>query len=238
MPHEEMNEKQVAAYLHVDLKEVRKLASRGQVPCRKIRGEFRFRKGDVDHWVATQIPKLDKNRLAKIEKGVSKHHGFDAGELLICPMIPDGGIAVPLQAKTSGSVIRSLVQLADDCELVYSREDLLKEVLNREEMCSTAMMPRIALPHPRHPVPYDIAEGFVAVGVTSSGVPFGAEDGSLTRMFFLICCKDERTHLHVLARLAQILHNDETVAGLIDSEDEQEFRQILLAAEKAVISGK
>ena len=31
-----MNSRQVADYLHMDLREVTKLASRGQIPCRKV----------------------------------------------------------------------------------------------------------------------------------------------------------------------------------------------------------
>jgi len=41
------------------------------------------------------------------------------------------------------------------------------------------LIPGVALPHPRHPLPYDIAASFVVVGLTGAGIPFGAEDGSL-----------------------------------------------------------
>ena len=44
-------------------------------------------------------------------------------------------------------------------------------------------------------------------------------DGSLTRLFFLICCKDESTHLHVLARLATMLHDQADVEDLIADFD-------------------
>ena len=35
MPHEQMTDRQVAAYLHLDVREVAKLASRGKLPARK-----------------------------------------------------------------------------------------------------------------------------------------------------------------------------------------------------------
>ena len=235
VPHEQMNEQQLADYLHMDLREVRKLASRGQLPCRKVGGEFVFRKGDVDHWVEARMGALDRHRLAKIEKGVRAHHGMAHGEPEVCPLIPDGGIAVPLESKTREAALRGLIALAEDCGVVYNREDLLKEIREREDLCSTALAPGVAMPHPRHPLPYDIAESFLVVGLTSKGIPFGAEDGTLTRLFFLICCKDDRTHLHVLARLARMLHSQAIIDEFLAAETPEELRALLKKEEEALI---
>ena len=189
MPHEVMNEQQVAAYLHLDLREVVKLASRGRIPCRKVKGGFQFRKGQVDHWIESHLHTLGDKRLAGIERGVTAHHGVDHAELEVCPLIPPEGLAVP----------------------------------------------QVALPHPRHPLPYDIAESFIVVGVAPGGIPFGAEDGSLTRLFFLMCCKDDRTHLHVLARLTRMLSAGQDVERLLHAEDSKELRRMLVELEKAAL---
>jgi nitrogen PTS system EIIA component len=234
MPHEVMNEQQVAAYMHLDVREVIKLASRGTIPCRKVKDGFLFRKGQIDHWVESQMHTLDANRLAGIERGVTAHHGQDHAELEICPLIPPGGLAVPLSARTREGALRDMVDLADSCGVVYNREELLQEVRQREELCSTALAPQVALPHPRHPLPYDISESFLVVGLAPGGIPFGAEDGSLTRLFFLICCKDDRTHLHVLARLARMLHARVHVERLLEAQDADQLRQILEELEKTV----
>jgi len=235
MPHEVMNVQQVAAYLHLDQREVRKLASRGQIPCRKVGGDFQFRKGDLDHWVEQQMPSLGRERLAGIEKGVSAHHGFDHESLLVTPLIPPGGIAVPLHGRTKEGVLRDLVDLADACGMVYVRQDLLEEVRKREELCSTAIAPGVALPHPRHPLPYDIAASFVVVGLAPGGIPFGAEDGGLTNLFFLICCKDDRTHLHVLTRLGRMLHDGAHVEALLACGNVEDLRARLEEMEAAAI---
>ncbi len=237
MPHEQMDEQQVSAYLHMDLRKVVKLAARGQLPCRKVGGRFVFHKGEVDHWVEEQIHELPKERLADIEKGVTKHHGFEERSLLVWPLVTAGTMVVPMDARTGDAVMRKLVDAADQAGVVYGKEDLLKEVRQREELCSTAIAPGVALPHPRHPVPYDISCSFIVVGLTSSGVPFGAADGTLTRLFFLICCKDDRTHLHVLARLAQMLHDEVDLSNMISADDADELGQIILECEKRVRLG-
>ena len=235
MPRESMNERQVSAYLHMDIREIRKLASRDQIPSRRVGGEFQFLKGEIDHWIERQMHLLGPNQLAGIERGVSLHHGFDHEAMLVCRLIPPRGLAVPLVAKTREAVLRRLIDIADQAELVYARDELLDEVRQRENLCSTALIPGIALPHPHHPLPYDIAKSFVVVGLTSSGVPFGAEDGSLTRLFFLICCKDDRTHLHVLARLGRMFHEKGAVEDLLAAEDEEELGGLIEALEESVI---
>jgi nitrogen PTS system EIIA component len=223
MPREQMDEKQVAAYLHMDAREIAKLAQRGQIPCRKVGGKFVFSLGEVDHWVFEQMGTLPRERLERIEAGVSTHHGIETEGQMLTSLIPANGCVAPLSARTRQSVLRELVNIAEEAGMVYNRQDLLDELSQREELCSTAMIPHVAMPHPRHPVPYDISESFVVVGLTSSGVPYGAGDGKLTRLFFLICCKDDRTHLHVLARLAQILHEPANVEAMLECETGDEL---------------
>ncbi len=235
MPGEVMNEQQVAAYLQMDLRELRKLASRGNIPCRRTKQGFVFRKGQVDHWVFENIDSLEPEQLAGIQKGVSDHHGFDRRELLVAALIPPKGIVVPLEAKTRPAALRALVDVADGAGLVYVRDDLLEELTGREELCPTTVLHGVAMPHPRHPLPYDIAESFVVVGLTATGIPYGAEDGSLTRLLFLVCCKDERTHLHVLARLAQMLHETGAIDDLLEAGSPDDLRRALLRHEQAVI---
>lgn len=235
MPHEQMNEQQVASYVHLDVREVTKLASRGQIPCRRVQGGFVFHKGRIDLWLESHIHTLDSARLAGIERGVGTHHGFEIDQPLICPMIPRAGLAVPLQAKTRAAVVKSLVDLADQAGLVYAKDELIQELRQREELCSTALCPGVALPHPRHPLPYDIADSFVVVGLTASGVPYGCPDGSLTRLFFLICCKDDRTHLHVLARLANMLHDRGDINHLMETSDCDELTETLERLEASAL---
>ena len=237
MPFELMDMQQVARYLHLDAREVQKLATRGRMPCQKRKAGFVFRKIDIDHWVESQLHELGHDRLAQIESGVRKHHGIAADELVVHQMIPSGGAAIPMTSRTGQSALRDLVAMADACGLVYAKDDLYNAIREREQMESTALIRDVAMPHPREHTPYDIAESFVIAGCSPKGLPFGAPDGSRTRLFFLICCKDDRTHLHVLARLSRMLHSRDTVNALLDAADEQEFRDELKASEWLAMSG-
>ena len=142
---------------------------------------------------------------------------------------------MPLGARTRQAAIRSLVALAEQADLVYDRDQLIEEIRTREDLCSTALIPGVALPHPHFPVPYDIAASFVVVGLTPSGIPFGAPDGKLTRLFFMICCKDDRTHLHVLARLMRMLDDRSAREELFHAESPEQLRALLQQAEAAAL---
>jgi len=242
MLHEQMNASQIATYLAMDLREVIKLSSRGLIPCLKLGGDkapkdrFRFIKSEIDHWIENQMHTLNCERLASISRSVSDHHGLDPEGMLLCSSIPDGGLDVPMHARTREATLRELVDVADRAGMVYLKAELIDEVREREDVCSTALIPGVALPHPRHPVEYDIVESFVVVGLTHSGIPFGASDGSLTRLFFLVCCKDERTHLHLLARLAQMLHTPGVLDDLMAADCPEELMETLHACEAKIVA--
>jgi mannitol/fructose-specific phosphotransferase system IIA component (Ntr-type) len=67
-----------------------------------------------------------------------------------------------------------------------------------------------------------------------AGIGFGSARGELTRLFFLICCHDDRQHLRVLARLMRILDGD-AVPRLCDAETREDMLQILVDRETRVL---
>jgi len=237
MPHEKMNTRQLASYLGISLKKVTRLAAREKIPCRKIaNGKFIFRKYEIDHWIWQQMHDFDLDRVADIEKGVISHHGMDDEVPIICPLLDERCTALPLDARTAPSVLKKLVRMAVDCGFAYDVEQLYARLRCREEIASTAILPGVAFPHPGEPMPNGLARSFVGVGLVPCGVPFGSRDGGQTKLFFLICCKEERTHLHVLARLVRILNEQGGTPDLIEAKDTESFLEIIAHREMTLIS--
>ena len=77
----------------------------------------------------------------------------------------------------------------------------------REELQSTAMDNGVAILHPRRPQVGILAESFLALGITSQGIPFGGSR-HLTDIFWLVCSTDDRSHLKTLARLSRLMVHD------------------------------
>ena len=89
-------------------------------------------------------------------------------------MLPCEAIALPLPARTRNSVIDSMVELAAETGWLWDRGRWPTRSA-REEMHSTALENGVALLHPRRPMAKILSQPFLALGVTTSGIPFGAD---------------------------------------------------------------
>jgi nitrogen PTS system EIIA component len=229
MSQEMMSVEQLAVFLQRDARELRKLASRGQLPSHKVSGEYRFHPAEIHHWLETQMAGYTEEELTNLEQGAaSRGHTV---EPLLTTLISPATIAVPLQASTKVSVLNQLVKLAEQSFQVYDPAAILQAIKLREEMCTTALEAGVAIPHPRRPVPSALGESVVAFGRTLSPVPFGAPRGGLTDLFFLVCCRDDTTHLRVLARLSRLMLREGFLEELRTAESPAGGYQIIEAAE-------
>jgi mannitol/fructose-specific phosphotransferase system IIA component (Ntr-type) len=118
---------------------------------------------------------------------------------------------------------------------VLHPRELLQSVEEREALCSTALPGGLALLHARHHTEYSFDGSFVVLGRTVQTVPFGAPDGGSTLLFFLVCCDDDRIHLHTLARLCLLTMKTDIVAQLLSAPDADTAYAALVNAERAVL---
>jgi PTS system nitrogen regulatory IIA component len=230
MGSEMMDLDQLADYLQRDVREVSKLANRGHLPGQKISGQWRFARTEINHWLENQLHDLSEQQLSALEN----RSGESEQELLVTTLLSEACMAVPLPAGTKASVLKELVNLAEQSWQVYDPEVILAALRQREEVSSTAMPLGVALPHPHRPLPAALGESVLAYGRTASGVPFGGK--GLTDIFFLVCCREDRTHLRVLARLARMLQRPGLVDELREAETPADTWQLLLAAEQELVA--
>lgn len=227
MDSEMMDLEQVASYLQRDAREVSKLASRGQLPGKKISGEWRFARTEINYWIETQLHGYSDEQLTALEA---------ADEPLVSVLLSETTMAVPLPASTRASVLKELVNLAEQTWQVYDPEAIHAAIRQREEMGSTALCNGVAIPHPRRPLPAALGESVLAYGRTASAIPFGGDHGGMTDIFFLVCCRDHKTHLGVLARLARMMLRPEFVAELRAANSVAESHCIIAAAEAELLA--
>jgi len=227
-----MDMEQLAAYLRRDIREVGKLASRGRLPGHKVGGEWRFAKSEINYWLETQLVAYSEKELADLEHGGDRSGGTAPflGELLA-----ESSVAVPLLATTKASVLKELVKLAEQSWQVYDADAILDAIRAREEQASTAMPSGVAIPHPRRPLPAALGESLLAFGRTAGSIPFGAPLGGMSDVFFLVCCRDDRTHLRVLARLTRLLHRPGFLDQLRAAETPADAWQTISAAEEQML---
>jgi PTS system nitrogen regulatory IIA component len=233
MDAETMDLDQLAQYLHRDRREVAKLVDRGHVPGRKVGGQWRFARAEINHWIETQLAGYTEQQLTALE---TRGRHQDDQEALVSKFLAERSLEVPLAATTKSSVLRELVRLAEQSWHVYDPGAILTAIRQREEMASTALESGVAVPHPRRPLPGALGESVIAYGRTASGVPFGAADGSLTDIFFLVCCQDEATHLRVLARLSRLFLRPGFLEELRGRDTVADSRRVIETAERTLLS--
>lgn len=231
MAYRTMTLEDFSQHVGMDVREVRRLADRGELPCQRVGGQWRFNRARVTEWLQQQMPTFDSKRLINLERAM----GAGASDALLTELIGLEGIDLHLAANTRASVLRELVALAERTGLLYDPKGLLEAIEEREAMCSTALKYGLAIPHPRQPMPYVSAEPLLCIARLPKGVWFGSPYREPTRLFVLICCHDDRHHLRMLARLVR-LFDEETIERLMEIDSAEEFLQHLMDKEAKVIA--
>ena len=175
MADDDFNVESLASYLHVDPAQVVKLVERGKLPGRRVAGSWRFSSAEIHHWLEERMGLSSDEELVRME-GALKRAGGDSGEVEVslAEMLPLEAIAIPLAARTRGSVIASMVETAARTGWLWDTAKMIEAVRTREDMVPTALDNGVALLHPRRPLPGILGRAFLALGRTDRGIPFGA----------------------------------------------------------------
>jgi mannitol/fructose-specific phosphotransferase system IIA component (Ntr-type)/predicted DNA-binding transcriptional regulator AlpA len=239
MPYRTLDLAAAADYLHVTRSELEQLVKTTEIPHQDRGGRLVFLRGEIDAWASQRILGLTPKRLAAYhQKSTQGTSTVFAQEALLPNLLQFNFITATMLSKTKKSVIRDLVALAETTGKVMNPADLLASVEERESLCSTGLPGGIALLHCRNHQPYRFEDSFIVLGRTMQEIHFGAPDGRPTWLFFLICCQDERIHLHTLARLCLIVQQTDIVAQLLAAPDATTMYAALLAAEQTALTDK
>ncbi|MCP4095363.1 MAG: PTS sugar transporter subunit IIA, partial [Planctomycetaceae bacterium] len=125
------------------------------------------------------------------------------------------------------SVIKNICDLTAETGRLGDPVKMAEALTSREELHPTALGNGVALLHPRRPLPSIMGEPFLALGITTSGIPFGGPRGCLTDVFFLIGSTSEAVHLKVLARLSRMIQQSEWLSELRESTSSADAWQII-----------
>lgn len=236
MPHRTLSPEELAGYLHVTKADVERFLRETDIPHEVRGGRTVFRRAEIDEWASNRILHLPGKRLdAYHTKSLPAARAAFPSAALIPELLQTDYIDLELPSKTQSSVIRDMVALADKTGHVMDARELATSVKEREALCSTALPGGLALLHARHLAPYRFDGSFIVLGRTIQAVHYGAPDGRPTRLFFLICCQDDRIHLHTLARLCLLAMKTDIVTELLTAEDPHRAFEALVLAEHSVL---
>jgi len=125
-------------------------------------------------------------------------------------------VTFEIQATDKEEAIKELVALASTSFMIKDGEELLKDVLEREELVTTGVGYGVAFPHAKT----RSAKGIViAFGRSEEGVDFDAMDHKPVKLFFLIAAPEDAigAHLNVMARLSYLMKSEENRIKLLEA---------------------
>ena len=232
MPSDWFNLEELARQLGRDLREIEKLVQRGRIPAHKRGGEWMFQSTEISQWLEQEMRSFSDAQLAAVER-VQQAPGINPTVPVTSYLRPEH-VEVDLQARTKRSVLEGMIEVAGRTWKIWEPAVVLKAVQEREELMSTAFENGVAIPHWRQPIPDAVGESLVAFGRTYGGIPFGASNNSLSDLFFLVICRDSKTHLHILARLGRMLQRADFTEQLRDAPDAQAAFDVITAADREI----
>lgn len=204
---EDLDLSQIAQYLHITPSQVEKMAMRGKVPGRRVGGQWRFNEAEIHHWLEEQIGASDdSDERARVQKVIDRVTN-ETQDRSLSDLCTVDTIEVPLQARTRGSVIRSMSELVAKSGLMWDAPAMAEAIKRREKMHPTALDCGVALLHPRRPQTSILADTVVGLAVSGAPIPF-SDTGHMTDVFFLICSYDDSSHLRTLSKVGRLLAVD------------------------------
>ncbi|MBX3432465.1 MAG: PTS sugar transporter subunit IIA [Pirellulales bacterium] len=227
MADEDFDIATLAVYLHLMPAQVARMAERGKVPGRRIGGEWRFSRPEINQWLEERIGASDEVELAALESSFERSDVMGSHAPL-AELMPPEAVAAPLAARTRGKVIAAMAELAADTGLLWDPHKMAEAITAREEMMSTALDVGVALLHPRRPQSSILGGPVVALGIVAGGIPFGGGGGGLTDIFFLIAATNDQEHLRILARLSRIINDAAWLTELRAAPDAAAVRKLVL----------
>ncbi|NEX81023.1 fructose-specific PTS transporter subunit EIIC [Aeromonas rivipollensis] len=164
---------------------------------------------------------------------------------MITTLINEQLIALDLKASRKEEVFSEMTRLLVAQGKVSDEQQFIKDLWAREELDNTGFEEGVALPHAKSAA---VSTPAVAIGISRSGIEYGAEDGKPSRLFFMIASPagGANHHIEVLAELSAKLIEEGFIDALLAAKSpaaalalllEKREEQAAPAADKGLIIG-
>ncbi len=146
-------------------------------------------------------------------------------------------INLDVQSSDKTGIIRELAKLHKSTGVLNDYEGYVNALMAREAQSSTGIGEGIAIPHAKTEF---VKEPALAMGRKKEGIEYDSLDGEPATLFFMIAAPDgaNNTHIETLARLSQLLLDDDFKVALENAATADEVVDIINKAEAEKFSGE
>ena len=148
----------------------------------------------------------------------------------ICGRLLPECILLDSQEQGTGNIVRRLVGMLAQVHDIADTEQLVNDIMKREELGSTCIGSGCAVPH-AHSSTLDTT--VIAVARLNPSQDFAASDGEPVSLVFLMAGPETSASLHIklLSKLARLLHDSDFRKELREVETVEGFRQLVCRKE-------
>ena len=149
----------------------------------------------------------------------------------ITDLLSPNGIQLRAAPADKSAAIDLLAGLQEKAGNITDKAAYKKEIWAREELDSTAVENGVAVPHARCAA---VKRAGLAAMTAPAGVDYGAEDGELSTLFFMIAAPEGggEVHMEMLSHLMVMLMDEEFCQKLLDAEKVEDFLSLIDAQER------
>ncbi|OAN10898.1 PTS fructose transporter subunit IIC [Photobacterium jeanii] len=147
---------------------------------------------------------------------------------MITTLINQDLIKLDLQADSKEAVFNELIEILFAQGRISDKAQFLADIQAREAVGNTGFEEGVAIPHAKSAA---VLKPAVVIGVSQSGIDYGAEDGLPSKLFFMIASPDggDNHHIEVLAQLSSKLIEDGFIDNFINAPSNEAALALLLA---------
>ena len=213
---------ELSDYLSLSSRSVYRLV--GDLPAIRVGGRWRFRVSDVEKWLLKQR-RASEPQIEPVEELGAR--------LRLFSHIQPANVFVDVPETQAAALVRSAIAKAT-LSLTEpgpeTKEQLVTSILEREALCSTALHPEVAFPHPRDPEKSPLAADQIVIVRAAQPVEFHEMHGYKPRMVFILLARTASLQLLWEARLSHLLHREGFVESLLSAPSKEDLYEVFARA--------
>lgn len=225
--------KDVAELLNVSETTIRRWLAKGLIPAYRLNHQFRFSRIEIENWVMSckMEDELDISLAESDTKKILNWTGTQ--QFSLYRAIHKGDVLIDIEGSGKGNIIKNSMDIIANTH-DWDADVITDLLLDRESLMPTALNHGIGVPHTRDfllPKSYDV----ISVVFPKKPIEYGALDGKKVHtLFFLFACED-KSHLHLLAKLAHLASTKEALEFLQTKPDKPSLLTYIKSWESKVV---
>jgi len=178
----------------------------------RVGGRWHFRTSDVERWLLKQRS-ADEPEIEPVRE-LGSH-------VRLFPAMEEANVFLDVADSDASTLIRNAIRrarldLTDGSEMA-AKERIYESIMEREALCSTALHPDVAFPHPRDPEKCPFGRDQIVVVRAKQPVEFREINGYRPRIVFLLFARTVSLQLLWEARLSHLLHGRAFVQAVLSA---------------------